>query len=96
MLNILKYDNQILDSQIALPPFIFHLNNVVIPMYQEKMELCKTLKSISFNTYEPSQLFRIVETMFNALYQFKVRVVESSFSRCKHVKSYTMILSRSH
>lgn len=72
MLNIVKYPNHPLTNIITIPNSIFDIDGVIIPLYQEKMTLCEVLGSISFDSSLPSLLFKSMETIFNALYYFKV------------------------
>ena len=72
MLNIVKCTNHPLTNTITIPSSIFDIDGVIIPLYQEKMTLCEVLGSISFDSSLPSLLFKSIETIFNALYYFKV------------------------
>ena len=72
MLNIVKYPNHPLTNTITIPNSIFDIDGVIIPLYQEPMTLCEGLGSISFDSSLPSLLFKSMETIFNALYYFKV------------------------
>ena len=72
LINVLKYNNRLLDNCTSLPHSIFTINNIVIPLYKEKLSLFTTLQSISFSSNRPSLLHTSIETIFNALYQFKV------------------------
>ena len=60
-----------------LPSQLFEVKQAMIPLYNEKMTLFRSLGSVSFSPLLPSLLLRTAEQIFNALLTFKVFIFSS-------------------
>lgn len=61
-----------LTMDVCIPASIFHFDNVVIPLFNEKIHAFEQLKSVSFSDSSPSILWHSIDRIFNALYELRV------------------------
>lgn len=83
MLDIVKFENRAVNSSVILPEAAFDIDGIRIPLYNEKMALCRVIGYVICDTNEPSSLYKSIETIFNALYQFKVIICSFCLIRFK-------------
>lgn len=72
LLDIVKNENRAVNNSVILPEAAFDIDGVTIPLFNEKMALCRVIGYVTCDWNEPSALYKSIETVFNALYQFKV------------------------